>query len=346
MGFAQCWPGALCKGAQCTLELDPAGNCVGHSSTAHGGACDDRETTTSTACALLCQASGKLHVVKWLLPWWGMCRRRESSSTDSQESIAPHRALAARSKGASIHGGVGCPVRRGLLQLCSGVLRLCPKMEQEQSAAEGHSAARPNLPCCRDACGRCHICSCFWEHVYLRGISKENTPFPWLCAGTTSMERENEKQTELLFRELWCKPQHCPMLLAWLRTCRGSCFWWWSSSIYWQPQLNLFSFSPLTLCQCFQSQPAWGKRWSDLLHIPELHLKTLSENEHRLLRGKHPWSSSCGERHGQSKGSWLRSEQCLGGPQCGGTVLETWKQTGSQFMQTNNIHIELSLKVY
>lgn len=30
-------------------------------------------------------------------------------------------------------------------------------------------------------------------------------------------------------------------------------------------QLNLFSFSPPALCQCFQSQPAWGKRQSGSL---------------------------------------------------------------------------------
>lgn len=42
----------------------------------------------------------------------------------------------------------------------------------------------------------------------------------------------------------------------------------------------------------------------------------------------------------------IGSEQHPGGPQCGGTVLETGMQTGSQFMERNNIDIELSLKVY
>lgn len=119
------------------------------------------ETTMSAACVPLCQASGKLDVVKWLLPGWGMSRRRESSRADSQESVAPCWAFAARSKGASTHQEVGCPTGRRLLQLCAGELRLCPKLEQEQNAAKGHPAARSTLPCSL-------LPRCTWKMPYLQ----------------------------------------------------------------------------------------------------------------------------------------------------------------------------------
>lgn len=138
------------------------------------------EMTVSAACVPLCQASGKLDVVKWLLPGWGMSRRRESPSADSQESVAPRWAFAARSKGPSTHQEVWCPSAEGCFSSVQGSWGFAPSWSRSRTLLRDIQLLAQTCPaaCCQGALGRCHICSCIWEHVYLWGISKENAQFP------------------------------------------------------------------------------------------------------------------------------------------------------------------------
>lgn len=297
--------------------------------------------TVSSACAPLCWANGKLDVVKWFLPQWGMSRRRKSFSTDSQESVAPHWAFAAKSKGASAHQGVGCPIGWQLLQLCSGEGRLCSKMEQEQRATEGSSAACSNLLRCQGAGGRCHICSCFWGMIISEAFPKKILRFlGFVLAQLLLKGKMRNKQNS--FSESPSANHGAVRCFS----CRGSRFWWWSGSIYWMAAIKFVFFFPTSSAPVLSVPTCLREKAIRLLEIPVPHYKAFSENKQHLLESKPPQRSCNGERHSQSRGSSVCSERCPGGePQCGGTVLGTWTETGTRVCR-GITNIELSLHLY
>lgn len=133
--------------------------------------------------------------------------------------------FAARREEANIHWKVGCPIRWGLWGFAPGWSRSRTVLREIQL-----------LPQPSAKVGRCHICSTFWEPSYLWGISKENTLFPQLCVGTASVERQNWKQTELLFRGLGADHSAVPC-------CSHGCHCWRGpGSIYWMAAIKLGVF--------------------------------------------------------------------------------------------------------